>query len=475
MPRTSLTLLLAAGALGAPLPGRALAASPVRELPGARGPIRNVCFSPDGKFVAAGVFADEVRVWEVASGKLVHLLAGGAGPSIAAAFAPDGKSIVTTAWHNGTLSVWELPTGKKRLTLPRDPGPAVHHVAFSPDGKRIASTGSELRVWDAASGKLVYSRSNRGGGCTVAFSPDGRRLAATDHAGGVALWEVSTGRQVRRWAPGGVVAGLAFSRDGSRLYCGGNDGQLREFDADGKALRRWTTAGQGVARTLSISPDGHSLAVSTERGVVQVWELATLKQRRAFAADRGFAWAVAFAPDGKSIATAGDEGVVRLWDITGGWAEPRAAKKKPLTEEQLEAYWKALGGEADAAFTAVWALAAHGKQSVPFLSRKLKVTRRPLSAKQIARLVGQLGADDFEARERASEELARGGATVRTALEAAAKGRLSLEQKRRVAEVLARLRDVGLGADEVLLLRTAEVLSKIDSAEARELLGTLPR
>jgi WD40 repeat protein len=475
MLRTFLALLLTVGALSTSVSVRAQQTKPRREFIGAKAPIRNVTFSRDGRFIAAGVAADEICVWNVANGKQVHLLVGGAGMSFAAAFAPDGKSIVTTSWTNGTLSVWELPTGKKRLTLIRDPGPVVHHVAISPDGKWIASAGAEVRIWNARSGKVVHSLPNRNGVCTVAFSPDSKHLLWSDHVSGVALQDVGTGKQLRAWRPGGAVAGLAFSPDGARLYCGGNDGYIREFDGLGRNLRAWTTAGKGVARTLSISPDGRTLAVSTERGVAHLWELATLKQRRAFAADGGFLWSVAFAPDGKSIATAGDDRVVRLWDVTGGWAEPDAEKKKPCTDKELEALWKDLGGEADVAFTAVWALAAHGKQSVPLLAKKLKTVEPRLTAKQITRLIEQLDADDFATREKASEELAKGGAVVRGALEEALKAPLSLEQKRRATRLMAELRDAGLTANEALLLRAAEVLGKINSAEARALLRTLSK
>src|SRR4051794_5998832 len=102
MPRTFLALLLTTAALGVPHPTQARQqAKPRREFSGVKGPIRNVAFSPDGKSVAAGVFADHAHVWDVATGKRTRAFKGG--HSIAVAFAPDGKGIVTLSGGNGLL------------------------------------------------------------------------------------------------------------------------------------------------------------------------------------------------------------------------------------------------------------------------------------------------------------------------------------------------------------------------------------
>ena len=85
-------LVLLATALAVPLAG-AQQPRPRRELTGAKGPIRNIAFSRDGKAIAAGVWAEEVRIWDVATGKQTHLLADGAGMSIAAPAHREGRVV----------------------------------------------------------------------------------------------------------------------------------------------------------------------------------------------------------------------------------------------------------------------------------------------------------------------------------------------------------------------------------------------
>jgi WD40 repeat protein len=96
-------------------------------------------------------------------------------------------------------------------------------VAFSPDGKRLAS-GS--KVWDAQSGQELLTL--QGGGGSVAFSPDGKRLAGPS-GGGLRVWDAQTGQELLFLKGGG--GSVAFSPDGHRLASGGTDGTVKIWDA----------------------------------------------------------------------------------------------------------------------------------------------------------------------------------------------------------------------------------------------------
>jgi Tol biopolymer transport system component/biopolymer transport protein ExbD len=172
----------------------------------------SVAYSPDGKTLATTLFGDGiVRLWDVATQKEVRLLRS---PEVRAldqqveqiAFSPDGKTLATAS-RDGSVRLWDVATGRVNTTL--DVGPfftsAVWYVAFSPDGKLLATASGpprrskeepirpgELRLWDAATGKLLAAVRGHDGQVTCAvFSPDGRYVATASWDGTVKLWNVS--------------------------------------------------------------------------------------------------------------------------------------------------------------------------------------------------------------------------------------------------------------------------------------------
>src|SRR5262249_16780077 len=147
----------------------------------------------------------------------------------AVAFSPDGRRLASTCWIDPQrtvleqVKIWDMETGKEILTLGAGAGHRrVSAVAFSPDGRRVA-TGSEgapnaVRVWDADTGRELQALTLDWNPAAVAYSPDGRRLAASSSAT-VRVWDAANGREVRTLPGGGTR--LAFSPDGRRLATNG--------------------------------------------------------------------------------------------------------------------------------------------------------------------------------------------------------------------------------------------------------------
>jgi WD40 repeat protein len=173
-------------------------------------------FTPDGrKLISIGEWDGKIRVWDVAAGKLLRLFGGGGWLSRAIALSPDGQSLAQGSRGNSVV-LWDLATGKQRAGQLQGHDSPVGDLAFSPDGKLLASGGGETCLWETAAWQGAGILAGRAG--RLAFSYSGKRLAAVDGST-VRLWNVDALRQEHTLALSdqGIVTALAFSRDGLKL------------------------------------------------------------------------------------------------------------------------------------------------------------------------------------------------------------------------------------------------------------------
>jgi WD40 repeat protein len=113
-------------------------------------------------------------------------------PAWAIAFSPDGRMLATPG-QNGRVHVWEVHTGKLVRELEQNVGTAVLALDFSPDGKMLAISGGEAfaSLWDLATGAPIGPRLTAGGrGAKVDISPDARTLLETHANGRGAVWDI---------------------------------------------------------------------------------------------------------------------------------------------------------------------------------------------------------------------------------------------------------------------------------------------
>jgi WD40 repeat protein len=485
---------------------------------GHRSEVISLAFAPDGKTLAsAGGYVEPVHLWDPATGKERGTMGGTDDRFVRLTFAPDGKTLASPMWAY-TMFVGDLETGKVRRWPMKDqegrhPEGNVLDFVFTPDGKTLLSTDVTGAVcsWETATGKPMNKVKTTFIIGAAAFSRDGKLLATggvtlspggfggpdekpipTPSEAGLSLWDVTTGKEMRKFArhdddagkdpPAGPrtprmghVRAAAFSPDAKTLVSISDDAVVIVWETATSEVRRRFGRPERDRLTrggcVAISPDGRFLAAPLKPEIVSVWDLATGKEVASFRGDAGRVHCLAFSPDGRALASGHGDTTILLWDVSE--MAKRAAAGDKLTDKQLDALWADLASQdATKAYRAVWRLSAASNQTVLFLSDQLRPITAPDAAK-LARLLADLGDEDFTIRERASLELDACVETVVPALRKALERKPSSEARKRIEDLLDNLS--GWSPPRLRGCRSLEVLEHLGTAQAKEVLERLAK
>ncbi len=204
------------------------AAAPA-ELAVGPSPAAAVALDATGTRLASGHADGAVRVWELASSRLLREWRGHTGAITSLAFSPDGQRLVSGS-ADQTARIWPLGADTPPVVL-QPHATRVHAVAFAPDGARVlTAAGSTARLWNTADGQQQAVLAGHAGPViAVAFSPDGRQAATGGRDASVRLWDLSTAKalHVLKADRTGSAQQVAFDPDGGRLLSAWSDGHLR--------------------------------------------------------------------------------------------------------------------------------------------------------------------------------------------------------------------------------------------------------
>ena len=316
---------------------------PLAVLEGHTGWVYPAVFSPDGTRIVTASQDNTARVWDAVSGHNLAVLEGHTGWVAWVAFSPDSTRIVTAS-NDGTARVWDaaavrtLPT---QIVLQGDFYFWVGSAAFSPDNKRIvtASADGTVRLWDAASGQNLAAVSLKGlgpstfatrvgaaflgvgsvGVASVAFSPDGKRIATAYQDDNVArVWDGAL-KHCLRLLRGhtGKVNSVAFSRDGKYMVTASDDATARVWDAASGKSVRVLRGHENPVNSATFSPDGSRIVTASNDNTGRVWDMASGRTLLVLQAT-DWLQSAAFSPDGKRIVTASADHTAQVWDAASG-------------------------------------------------------------------------------------------------------------------------------------------------------------
>jgi WD40 repeat protein/predicted Ser/Thr protein kinase len=325
----------------------------VLTLGGHKGAVTSVDFSADGRWVVSGSFDGTARVWDIRTGQVISSVGGHGARIRSVAFLPDGKQFVTGSF-DGTASVWDVASREERHKLEGHTA-EVFSVAVSRDGRRIA-TGSwdgTVKLWNAVTGTLLPTFLDRGAKVfAVAFSPDGQRMVSASaeevffksipySAERTAqpwvkmdMWDANSGKALFTFQPNAKIWSAAFSRDGRRIVTGTHSLTATVWDAANGKEQLTLKGHTEHIHAAVFSTDGRRIVTGSADQTAKLWDAATGEELLTLKGHSDWVFAVAFSPDGQRIVTGSRDHTIKVWEAASADQVARWQKEERMIKKQ---------------------------------------------------------------------------------------------------------------------------------------------
>jgi WD40 repeat protein len=245
---------------------------------------------------------------------------------LSVAFSPDGKTVASGSSDTTVRFIDPLNANAKGAPITGHTGP-VSAVRFSPDGEMLVTAGSgaderTVRLWNVRDGAVIGRLTGHLDSVKdVVISPDGSMLATASADATVRLWSLSSRRQVASLSGhSGPVRAVTFSPDGKLLASAGADGTAQLWDVERRVAIANLKAGDEV-NAVAFSPDGKLLASGGRENTVRLWDVDARRAKGGIdivSSTSGWVRSLAFSPDGRALAAGSVDNRIRIWDAAGG-------------------------------------------------------------------------------------------------------------------------------------------------------------
>ena len=299
--------------------------------------VRGLSFSPDGKRLASVGKGKSVRIWDIETGKLISKFYAHQNDVTRVSFHPNGKMLLTGS-SDGTAKLWDsdraielvtfIPIGSESSVKNNQVEP-IQDLNFSPDGNLIVTAKKTMiSLWDLQGKLLANAIAHNNDVYRVSFHPDGKQLATSGSDQTVKLWQIGgqIGGQIKELnreiqlvrtfkSNSNDVLSLNFSADGRRLAFGSEDNSIQIFNLDGTLETKLGGHTDSIF-DVNFSPNGRYLLSASKDRTVRLWDLqATLIDTIYGHTDT--IWSVSFSPNGKMFASGSVDKTVRLGNADG--------------------------------------------------------------------------------------------------------------------------------------------------------------
>lgn len=295
--------------------------------------VNAVDWSPDGLFLVSGHDDGTVRIWDTRTGAETNVIDAHNGPVWSVDWHPV-EPLIASGGDDGVVVVWNRVDDSQEQAYRRDPGGWVSAVAWSADGRRLASANGDgnLYVWTRQAGPGTVDgvvpwvlSGHEASVNALAWEPTGSDRLASGGGSGypdntVRLWyAVGRLRLATYWGHLGEVWAVAWQPGGQWIASGSSDRTIRLWNVQTSIPEAILRGHQAAVVALDWSPDGRLLASSSADFTVRLWDPAgdTDNEIALLRGHRGFVGSVAFAPDGARLASASVDDTIRIWGQPG--------------------------------------------------------------------------------------------------------------------------------------------------------------
>ena len=289
----------------------------IATLEGHAGNVNACAVTPNGQHAVSASSDKTLKVWDLATGRAIATLEGHAKKVNACTVTPDGQRVVSASSDN-TLKIWDLASRSTVATL-EGHAPMVFACAVTPDGRHVVSASADrtLKVWDLASGRVIATMEGHASSVNAcAVSPDGQRVvsASDDHT--LKVWDLASGRSIATLrGHTSMVLACVLSQDGQRVVSASADKTLKIWDLASRRIIATLKDHTAWVNACALTSDGQRVISASTDNTLKVWDLAMVHIEAPLEGHASRVLACAATPDGRHVVSASADHTLKVWNL----------------------------------------------------------------------------------------------------------------------------------------------------------------